>query len=172
MKLPDNWDSMSPSEQEKYLLSQNRFVREMDKKLSQRYPLMWDPARVEGISSESVSDLQVGEIITHPLASRSRSQYPGLADAIKSGSVESVIGALNRMKFEGRHWSMQNPEDVYRARVMMNTTDWGGTDESFYKSVNEGMQYFGRQPVQPPVQQTIINNYTQENSQDTKPGSN
>lgn len=172
MKLPDNWDSMSPSEQEKYLLSSNRFVREMDRKLSQRYSLLWDPANVEGAYSESLSDLQVGEIITHPNATRSRKQFPGLADAIKSGNVESVIGALNRTSFAGKSWSMQNPEDVYRAKVMMNTKDWGGSDEAYYKSVNEGMQYFGRQPVQQPVQQTIINNYTQENSQDTKPGSN
>lgn len=172
MKLPDNWDSMSPSEQEKYLLSSNRFVREMDRKLSQRSSLLWDPANVEGIPAESLSDLQVGEIITHPNATRSRKQFPGLAEAIKSGNVESVIGALNRTSFAGKSWSMQNPEDVYRAKVMMNTKDWGGTEEAYFKSVNEGMQYFGRQPVQPPVQQTIINNYTQENSQDTKPGSN
>ena len=172
MKLPDNWDSMSPSEQEKYLLSSNRFVREMDRKLSQRPSLLWDPANVEGIPAESLSDLQVGEIITHPNATRSRKQFPGLAEAIKSGNVESVIGALNRTSFAGKSWSMQNPEDVYRAKVIMNTKDWGGSEEAYYKSVNEGMQYFGRQPVQPPVQQTIINNYTQENSQDTKPGSN
>lgn len=172
MKLPDNWDSMSPSEQEKYLLSTNRFVQEMDRKLSQRYSLLWDPANVEGAYSESLSDLQVGEIITHPNATRSRKQFPGLADAIKSGNVESVIGALNRLSFANKSWSMQNPEDVYRAKVMMNTKDWGGTEEAYFKSVNEGMQYFGRQPVQQPVQQTIINNYTQENSQDTKPGSN
>lgn len=172
MKLPDNWDSMSPSEQEKYLLSSNRFVREMDRKLSQRSSLLWDPANVEGIPAESLSDLQVGEIITHPNATRSRKQFPGLAEAIKSGNVESVIGALNRTSFAGKSWSMQNPEDVYRAKVIMNTKDWGGSEEAYYKSVNEGMQYFGRQPVQPPVQQTIINNYTQENSQDTKPGSN
>lgn len=172
MKLPDNWDSMSPSEQEKYLLSSNRFVREMDRKLSQRSSLLWDPANVEGIPAESLSDLQVGEIITHPNATRSRKQFPGLAEAIKSGNVESVIGALNRTSFAGKSWSMQNPEDVYRAKVMMNTKDWGGSEEAYFKSVNEGMQYFGRQPVQPPVQQTIINNYTQENSQDTKPGSN
>lgn len=172
MKLPDNWDSMSPSEQEKYLLSSNRFVREMDRKLSQRSSLLWDPANVEGIPAESLSDLQVGEIITHPNATRSRKQFPGLAEAIKSGNVESVIGALNRTSFAGKSWSMQNPEDVYRAKVIMNTQDWGGSEEAYFKSVNEGMQYFGRQPVQPPVQQTIINNYTQENSQDTKPGSN
>ena len=172
MKLPDNWDSMSPSEQEKYLLSSNRFVREMDRKLSQRASLLWDPANVEGIPAESLSDLQVGEIITHPNATRSRKQFPGLAEAIKSGNVESVIGALNRTSFAGKSWSMQNPEDVYRAKVIMNTKDWGGSEEAYFKSVNEGMQYFGRQPVQPPVQQTIINNYTQENSQDTKPGSN
>lgn len=172
MKLPDNWDSMSPSEQEKYLLSSNRFVREMDRKLSQRSSLLWDPANVEGIPAESLSDLQVGEIITHPNATRSRKQFPGLAEAIKSGNVESVIGALNRTSFAGKSWSMQNPEDVYRAKVIMNTKDWGGSEEAYFKSVNEGMQYFGRQPVQPPVQQTIINNYTQENSQDTKPGSN
>lgn len=172
MKLPDNWDSMTPSEQEKYLLSSNKFVQEMDRKLSQRSSLLWDPANVEGAYSESLSDLQVGEIITHPSATRSRKQFPGLADAIKSGNVESVIGALNRTSFAGKSWSMQNPEDVYRAKVMMNTKDWGGSDEAYYKSVNEGMQYFGRQPVQQPVQQTIINNYTQENSQDTKPGSN
>lgn len=172
MKLPDNWDSMTPSEQEKYLLSSNKFVQEMDRKLSQRSSLLWDPANVEGAYSESLSDLQVGEIITHPSATRSRKKFPGLADAIKSGNVESVIGALNRTSFAGKSWSMQNPEDVYRAKVMMNTKDWGGSDEAYYKSVNEGMQYFGRQPVQQPVQQTIINNYTQENSQDTKPGSN
>lgn len=172
MKLPDNWDSMSPSEQEKYLLSSNKFVREMDRKLSQRPSLLWDPANVEGIPAESLSDLQVGEIITHPNATRSRKQFPGLAEAIKSGNVESVIGALNRTSFAGKSWSMQNPEDVYRAKVIMNTKDWGGSEEAYFKSVNEGMQYFGRQPVQPPVQQTIINNYTQENSQDTKPGSN
>lgn len=172
MKLPDNWDSMSPSEQERYLLSTNRFVQEMDRKLSQRYPSLWDPANVEGAYSESLSDLQVGEIITHPNATRSRKQFPGLAEAIKSGNVESVIGALNKLSFSNKSWSMQNPEDVYRAKVMMNTKDWGGSDEAYYKSVNEGMQYFGRQPVQQPVQQTIINNYTQENSQDTKPGSN
>lgn len=172
MKLPDNWDSMSPSEQEKYLLSSNKFVQEMDRKLSQRSSLLWDPANVEGAYSESLSDLQVGEIITHPNATRSRKQFPGLAEAIKSGNVESVIGALNRTSFAGKSWSMQNPEDVYRAKVMMNTKDWGGTEEAYFKSVNEGMQYFGRQPVQQPVQQTIINNYTQENSQDTKPGSN
>lgn len=172
MKLPDNWDSMSPSEQEKYLLSSNRFVREMDRKLSQRSSLLWDPANAEGIPAESLSDLQVGEIITHPNATRSRKQFPGLAEAIKSGNVESVIGALNRTSFAGKSWSMQNPEDVYRAKVIMNTKDWGGSEEAYFKSVNEGMQYFGRQPVQPPVQQTIINNYTQENSQDTKPGSN
>lgn len=172
MKLPDNWDSMSSSEQEKYLLSSNRFVREMDRKLSQRSSLLWDPANVEGIPAESLSDLQVGEIITHPNATRSRKQFPGLAEAIKSGNVESVIGALNRTSFAGKSWSMQNPEDVYRAKVIMNTKDWGGSEEAYFKSVNEGMQYFGRQPVQPPVQQTIINNYTQENSQDTKPGSN
>lgn len=172
MKLPDNWDSMSPSEQEKYLLSSNRFVREMDRKLSQRSSLLWDPANVEGIPAESLSDLQVGEIITHPNATRSRNRFPGLAEAIKSGNVESVIGALNRLSFANKSWSMQNPEDVYRAKVIMNTKDWGGSEEAYYKSINEGMQYFGRQPVQPPVQQTIINNYTQENSQDTKPGSN
>lgn len=172
MKLPDNWDSMSPSEQEKYLLSTNRFVREMDRKLSQRASLLWDPANVEGIPAESLSDLQVGEIITHPNATRSRKQFPGLAEAIKSGNVESVIGALNRISFANKSWSMQNPEDVYRAKVIMNTKDWGGSEEAYFKSVNEGMQYFGRQPVQQPVQQTIINNYTQENSQDTKPGSN
>ena len=172
MKLPDNWDSMSPSEQEKYLLSSNRFVREMDRKLSQRASLLWDPANVEGAYSESLSDVQVGEIITHPNATRSRNQFPGLDEAIKSGNVESVIGALNRTSFAGKSWSMQNPEDVYRAKVIMNTKDWGGSEEAYFKSVNEGMQYFGRQPVQSPVQQTIINNYTQENSQDTKPGSN
>lgn len=172
MKLPDNWDSMSPSEQEKYLLSSNRFVREMDRKLSQQASLLWDPANVEGAYSDSLSDVQVGEIITHPNATRSRERFPRLAEAIKSGNVESVIGALNRTSFAAKSWSMQNPEDVYRAKVMMNTKDWGGSDEAFFKSVNEGMQYFGRQPVQQPVQQTIINNYTQENSQDTKPGSN
>lgn len=172
MNLPDNWDSMSPSEQEKYLLSHKKFIRAMDAKLYQRGSLLWDPANVEGVPAAYLSDLQVGEIITNPVAKKSREALPGLSEAIMSGDLKQVVRALDRNYFGGKSWSMQNPEDVYRAKVIMNTKDWGGSEEAYFKSVNEGMQYFGRQPVQPPVQQTIINNYTQENSQDTKPGSN
>lgn len=172
MNLPDNWDYMSPSEQEKYLLSNKKFIRAMDDKLYQRGSLLWDPANVEGVPAAYLSDLQVGEIITNPVAKKSREALPGLSEAIMSGDLKSVMRALDRNYFGGKSWSMQNPEDVYRAKVIMNTKDWGGSEEAYFKSVNEGMQYFGRQPVQPPVQQTIINNYTQENSQDTKPGSN
>lgn len=172
MNLPDNWDSMSPLEQEKYLLSHEKFIRAMDDKLYQRGSLLWDPANVEGVPAAYSSDLQVGEIITNPVAKKSREALPGLSEAIMSGDLKQVVRALDRNYFGGKSWSMQNPEDVYRAKVIMNTKDWGGSEEAYFKSVNEGMQYFGRQPVQPPVQQTIINNYTQENSQDTKPGSN
>lgn len=172
MNLPDNWDYMSPSEQEKYLLSNKKFIRAMDDKLYQRGSLLWDPANVEGVPAAYLSDLQVGEIITNPVAKKSREALPGLSEAIMSGDLKQVVRALDRNYFGGKSWSMQNPEDVYRAKVIMNTKDWGGSEEAYFKSVNEGMQYFGRQPVQPPVQQTIINNYTQENSQDTKPGSN
>lgn len=172
MNLPDNWDYMSPLEQEKYLLSHKKFIRAMDDKLYQRGSLLWDPANVEGVPAAYLSDLQVGEIITNPVAKKSREALPGLSEAIMSGDLKKVVRALDRNYFGGKSWSMQNPEDVYRAKVIMNTKDWGGSEEAYFKSVNEGMQYFGRQPVQPPVQQTIINNYTQENSQDTKPGSN
>lgn len=172
MNLPDNWDYMSPSEQEKYLLSNKKFIRAMDNKLYQRGSLLWDPANVEGVPAAYLSDLQVGEIITNPVAKKSREALPGLSEAIMSGDLKKVVRALNMNYFGGKSWGMQNPEDVYRAKVIMNTKDWGGSEEAYFKSVNEGMQYFGRQPVQPPVQQTIINNYTQENSQDTKPGSN
>lgn len=172
MNLPDNWDYMSPSEQEKYLLSNKKFIRAMDNKLYQRGSLLWDPDNVEGVPAAYLSDLQVGEIITNPVAKKSREALPGLSEAIMSGDLKKVVRALEINYFGGKSWSMQNPEDVYRAKVIMNTKDWGGSEEAYFKSVNEGMQYFGRQPVQPPVQQTIINNYTQENSQDTKPGSN
>lgn len=172
MNLPDNWDYMSPSEQEKYLLSHKKFIRAMDDKLYQRGSLLWDPANVEGVPAAYLSDLQVGEIITNPVAKKSREALPGLSEAIMSGDLKKVVRALDINYFGGKSWSMQNPEDVYRAKVIMNTKDWGGSEEAYFKSVNEGIQYFGRQPVQPPVQQTIINNYTQENSQDTKPGSN
>lgn len=172
MNLPDNWDYMSPSEQEKYLLSNKKFIRAMDDKLYRRGSLLWDPANVEGVPAAYLSDLQVGEIITNPVAKKSREALPGLSEAIMSGDLKQVVRALDRNYFGGKFWSMQNPEDVYRAKVIMNMKDWGGSEEAYFKSVNEGMQYFGRQPVQPPVQQTIINNYTQENSQDTKPGSN
>lgn len=170
MNLPDNWDSMTPSEKENYLLSNKKFIRAMDDKLYQRGSLLWDPANVEGVPAAYLSDLQVGEIITNPLAKKSRDMYPGLAEAIQSGDLKSVIQALNRSYFGGKSWSMDNPEDVYRAKVIMNTKDWGSSDTEYYKSVNEGMRYFGREEVQPPVQQTIINNYTTENSQDAKPG--
>lgn len=170
MKLPDNWHIMSPLEQEKYLLSTRRFIRGMDAKLRTRGSTLWDPANVEGTPSETISDVQLGEIITNPLASKSRKQYPGLADAISSGNLESVVSSLDRLKFMGKSWSMDNPEDVYRAKIIMNTKDWGSSDTEYFKSVNEAMRYFGREEVKPPVQQTIINNYTTENSQDAKPG--
>ena len=171
MNLPDNWDSMTPSEKENYLLSTKRFIRAMDDKLYQRGSLLWDPANVEGVPAAYLSDLQVGEIITNPLATKSRDMYPGFAEAIQSGDLKSVMRAMNRSYFGGKSWSMDNPEDVYRAKIIMNTKDWGSSDTEYYKSVNEGMRYFGREEVQPPVQQTIINNYTTENSQDAKPGS-
>lgn len=171
MNLPDNWDSMTPSEKENYLLSTKKFIRAMDDKLYQRGSLLWDPANVEGVPAAYLSDLQVGEIITNPLAKKSREMYPGLAEAIQSGDLKSVMRAMNRSYFGGKSWSMDNPEDVYRAKIIMNTKDWGASDTEYFKSVNEGMRYFGREEVQPPVQQTIINNYTTENSQDAKPGS-
>lgn len=176
MSLPDDWEDMSQEDQEKYLLSKGKFRRELDYKLSTMGPAEWDPTTVKGAVSDYVTDRVVGEILSNPKNAKSRERFPTLSEAIKTGRVQSVIEALNADKVSGRtNWSMNNPEDVYRASVMMNTTDWGTSDSLRYKSA-EDLSRLGRPGVSSqsvaPVQQTIINNYTQENSQDTKPGSN
>lgn len=170
MSLPDNWKDMSQQEQEAYLLSKGKFRRELDYKLATMGPSEWDPVTVAGSVSDVVTDRVVGELLSDPRNTKSRKRFPTLSEAIKTGNVQDVISALNADRVSGRtDWSMDNPEDVYRASTMMNTTDWGTPDTLRYKSV-EDMSRIGKPGVSP-VQQTIINNYTTENSQDAKPGS-
>lgn len=170
MSLPDNWEDMSQQEQEAYLLSKGKFRRELDYKLATMGPFEKDPVTVKGSVSDVVTDRVVGELLSDPRNTKSRKRFPTLSEAIKTGNVQAVISALNADRVSGRtDWSMDNPEDVYRASTMMNTTDWGTSDTLRYKSV-EDMSSLGKPGVSP-VQQTIINNYTTENSQDAKPGS-